>query len=674
MTNEKNTYPFAPNTNYDFERGLLKKLAQYDENGNKVRESVYNYARTGSPLVIGALRFEENAGAMAYAKYTVFSGVGNLTVQEDNTVFDAPSLSQANHTTTSYTYGSSAHKEVTAKNQVLSDGSIARTFFKYIKDYGASPSADPFVQSIYNLSQQGINIPLESYNQLERNGINRTISASLTGLKTWGFSYRPSLDLPDSQFSFLNAAGVSDFQPSSISGGVFSKDSRYINKQQILDYDKNANATTVLMNGINRKAVVTDQLNSQPVAVFENAGIGEIAYENFEFHYLETNFTYSVNPSNNSFVLQPRSGNYAFNITADNVLSRSITKLAGRKYYIFSLWMNTSVSGNINISLSGTQAVVLPYPSTGGQWKYYQVKVPVANLQANFTLSFQCSSAALIDDIIFYPADATVSSFGYDKDSFLKTSATNTNGIAEYYQYDKYLRLKNVLDQDKNIVLKKTYISKEDQDNFKAEIGGYQNPLVNYPYTFIDGSPGTTWNSAGISYTWNFGDGTGTQSTSQLFGELSHTYAAAGSYVVTFTKTLQPFGTVSATQTVVVGNSTDPVKVYGAGSMTLTFSQNSVIKYVFNAADLATGMSTVEPGVYDLKLAASGQYSSSNPSGYKAVGYHAYSTPNTGLVEDCRASMPTSNQYYFNGLNLTGKYSISFYLDTNATCIPNEIE
>ena len=428
------------------------------------------------------------------------------------------------------------------------------------------------------------------------------------------------------------------------------------------------------MNGINRKAVITDQLNSQPVAVFDNAGIGEIAYENFEPHYLETNFTYSVNPDMNSFVLQPRSGNYAFNITADNVLYRSITKLASRKFYIFSLWMNTSVSGNINISLGGTQAAVLPYPSTGGQWKYYQVKVPVVNLPDNFTLSFQCSSAALIDDIIFYPADATVSSFGYDKDSFLKTSSTNTNGIAEYYQYDGYLRLKNVLDQDKNIVLKKTYISKQDQDNFKAEIGGYQNPLVNYPYTFTDGSVGTTSHSEGISYTWDFGDGTGTQSTSQLFGQLSHTYSAAGSYVVTFTKTLQPFGTVSATKTIIVDNSTDPVKVYGAGSMTLAFSQNSVIKYVFTAADLATGRSTVDPGIYDLQLGATGQYSSSNPSGYKAVGYHATSTPTTVSGTDCRPSMPTSNKYYFNGLNLTGKYSISFYLDTNASCIPNEVE
>ncbi|WP_124558061.1 PKD domain-containing protein [Pedobacter sp. KBW01] len=672
MTNEKNTYPFAPNTNYDFERGLIKKLGQYDENGNKVSESVYTYARSNSPLVINALRFEGNAGAMAYSKYTLYAGVGNLIAQEDNTVFDAPSVIQANHITTSYLYGSPQHKEVTTKTQVKSDGSTARTYFKYIKDYGASTSSDPMVQSIYNLALQGVNIPVESYSQLERNGVNRTVSASLMDFKTWGFNYRPSLDLPFHQFNFLNAVGVSDFQPSGITGGVFSKDSRYVARETILDYDKNANPTTVLANGINKKAVITDQLISSPVAIFEHAGISEVAYENFELHYLETGFTYSVNPAISSFVTTARSGSHAFSLDAGNTLSRTVTKFTGRKYYLFSLWINTATSGNINVSTNGVSQT-LPYSNTGGQWKYYQARIPVGSFPDSFVISFQSSTAILIDDIMFYPADALVSTSGYDENSFVKTSTTNTNGRAEYYIYDKWLRLKNVLDDNKNITLKKTYISKNDQDNYKAEISYDANHAnTNYPLYFSDGAL-SNWDSEGLSYTWNFGDGSSTTNSSALYGQILHTYTAPGSYSVTLTKSLAPYGTVSDTKTVTVTNSTENVRVYGGG-MTISFYQGTTLAYVFNDSDFASGNVFVGSGTYNIRISAPGQYTSSNPYGYRSIRYQSYTTPTTGVVNDCLISQPANNYfYYFNGVNLSGKQQISFSTSTEE-CVVEEVQ
>ncbi|PWG77912.1 PH domain-containing protein, partial [Pararcticibacter amylolyticus] len=43
----KYTYPFIPNPNYDFERGLLQKTSMYNDAGQLVSEQSYTYQRTG---------------------------------------------------------------------------------------------------------------------------------------------------------------------------------------------------------------------------------------------------------------------------------------------------------------------------------------------------------------------------------------------------------------------------------------------------------------------------------------------------------------------------------------------------------------------------------------------------------------------------------------------------
>ncbi|RZL15217.1 MAG: hypothetical protein EOO89_14110, partial [Pedobacter sp.] len=160
---EKNTYPFVPNTNYDFERGLLSKVTQFNDAGNKVMESSYNYIRTNAPTVITGLKFEDNAAVKSYAKYSIYSSVGNLTQQENVIAYDAPSTSQFNQTSTNYTYGSAAHKSPTLISTTNSDGSISRRYSKYAKDYNVASHTDDQTTAIYNLQQLGVNPQIESY-------------------------------------------------------------------------------------------------------------------------------------------------------------------------------------------------------------------------------------------------------------------------------------------------------------------------------------------------------------------------------------------------------------------------------------------------------------------------------------------------------------------------------
>ncbi|MGN8055122.1 PKD domain-containing protein [Pedobacter sp. 22163] len=678
MATEKNAYPFAPNANYDFERGLIKKLAKYDEAGNKVAESIYNYQRTGAPVMINALRFEENGNGISYAKYSIFSSVANLTAREENTLYYPTSASPENRTTTDYSYNSAFHKELTMKEQTQSDGSITRSYFKYLRDYSPVPSADPMVQSMYNMVSNGLNLQVESYNQVERNGVNRTFSGAMTSFKRWDLKYRSDLNLPENRLGFQSPTGLNDFQPSTVINSIFSKDSRYRVKEQVLAYDMAANVATSLIDGVKRKGVVTDYLISLPVAVFENASVSEIAYENFEARFVETNFGVNGHAPENgtggvgSFVSPARSGNLALSTPAGTVFSRTVSKLESRKNYVFSIWMKTTSSGSISLTLnstmSGATAYTLPYTNTAGLWKYFEIKVPVANMSSSFTISFQCSTAAILDDIIFYPAEATVSTIGYDKDSFLKTSLTNTNGKAEYYLYDKLQRPTIVLDNDKNIRIRKTYISKTDLSTYNASIvydTGSAN--TNVPIAFSDGASFAS-STGGKVYTWNFGDGTATVSNTQLQGQISHTYTQPGTYTVTVTKYLEPYGTTSATRQVTVTNVSSQVQAYAYATMTVKFYQGAVLKYTLTNAG---GGILVDPGTYDIQIVAPGQYSSSNPSGYKSVKYDGYTTPTTGLISGCQPSQPVNNYtYLFNGINLTGKKNITFSLSISQCSLP----
>lgn len=56
-----------------------------------------------------------------------------------------------------------------------------------------------------------------------------------------------------------------------------------------------------------------------------------------------------------------------------------------------------------------------------------------------------------LDDIRIYPEDALLSTYTYD-DSYMLSSKTDSKNYTEYYNYDELGRLKNTMDQNKNMV------------------------------------------------------------------------------------------------------------------------------------------------------------------------------------------------------------------------------
>lgn len=677
MTNQVNTYPFAQNPNFDFERGLLKKVALYDDNNNKLKESTYTYARKSTSTVVQGLKFDYIDGAMAYAKYSVVTGADNLVTQELDMEYDASSASPARQTTVNSYYQGTNHNLMTSRTTTAQDGSILRNYIKYTKDYPAtSAGSDAAGAAIYNLQLKNANLPVESYTQVERSGLNKTISASLVRFGAYITNTSRSIIMPSQKLTFLRNDGVTDFQASGLTGNVFTNDSRYNVTENDLIYDLEGQLLTKDDNNKNVSTALTDYRSSSPVVQINGASADQIAFNNFE----DDNSTYSGFTINYSKIdsTSCRSGQRSMAITSADSFTRTLLKSSTADNAVFSVWIKSASAGNLTLSLTNSSATVYTYPiaytNTAGEWKYYEVSVPLLNMSDNFTAKYQSSTSISVDDILFYPDNASANTIAYDPANYLKTSETNTNGKSNYFVYDNNRRLRYVMDQDKNIVMKNSYVKDTDISNFMISINGSSFANAGVPASF---STSTTSNKDGIVYTWNFGDGT-PQVTTTDSSPLNHTYAANGSYTVTLTGVSPYLGTASATQNMSVSSSAVTIAgSYPGGNFGtinwVKFYKGSTLMYTFTGDQLSSATPPNLPAdTYNVQVSMLGTtYSTSNPNGYRRVNYQL-SSGFQDCVPAATGTQPKAGTVYSFPVNLTGQTRMFIRADVSE-CIPDSV-
>ena len=563
LTNSVNTYPFAPNPNYDFERGLPTKTIDQNDAGIEVNETDYTY-NTPTPYVINAFKFDYNnlvgstTAAYNYSKYIIYTSTTPLITQVYNKLYDLSSTTSSKQSTTNYVYGSSKHEKPTQISFLNSDGSVRSTNVIYSKDYVIPSSATPgdtYAAGIQNLQNNNINEPVESYNQFTPAGTGQTTvttSAQLTKFGMAPFLTGASLGMPMQKLSFTLSSGISNFQHSSISGTyTFVSDPNYVVTENDLAYDDSGNLASFKDASNHVRTISTNHYNSQPEAIIDNANHDEFAFQDFDnsdfeyqFKWLGTKGSYAVAPG--------RVGN-GETMSSAVTLSKTITKSTLATNYIFSAWINWNTPGTFNISVSGTGSTgtvtnnasinyATPSAITNvNGWQYYEVVVPLTGITSStFSVGCTTSQSITIDDILFYPDVSQTKTFGYDMVSNLVTAETDANGVSTYYKIDPYGRVNYVYDQDMNIKTRTTYAS---LSNIESSIGpGSSNGLTNFPVTFASNFSGrsvtfvnTSFSTPcmpGVSINWTFGDGTTSVTTSGT-NYVIHTYSAAGTYPVT---------------------------------------------------------------------------------------------------------------------------------------------
>jgi hypothetical protein len=550
------TYPFPPAANYDTERGLIQKVTNYNDAGIEVSETAYTYQRTGSPLVIQALKFDDNNGVKAFAKYNIFATTSELTSQVTKKVFDSPTLSQAQSNTTNFTYDNTYHQLI--KQQITnSDNSIVSINTNYSKNYTiAAPGADSTVNAIYHLQKQNINLPIESYTQVTRGSTTKTVTAQLTKFKTVAFPGNTYAYLPFQSLKLVSADGAS-FTPFAISGGTAVYDPKYIPVTNFTAYDNAGILQTADDNYKHVQTSITDHFSNYSVALFKNASVGEVCFEDFDSSLPSgTNFTLSA-PAGVVNTNSHTGNSYTF--STGQTISKAMSRKTGESYYTFSAWISSSGSGTINLTLTNSSNASSTYnesfTNTSNKPKYFEWKVPVNNMTTNFTMSFGTSQSVYIDDILFYPQSAEAITSAYEPVGHYKIAETNTNGISTYYANDKFGRVLVVYDQDKYIKERKSYLNSDDV------AAGLASPMISTVPSYTTGAidvntvvnmdAGRNPCISDATFTWNFGDGA---TVSALNGySQTHTYTATGNYTVTCTVSSPSYGnSISSSQNLVI--------------------------------------------------------------------------------------------------------------------------
>ena len=632
ITNHTQNYPFIPNPNYDFERGLPLQVISYsnDPTPKEVSETDYVYQRSYTPTSMYAVKWEDNpSGSLlikSYGKYQIFFTTSELTDTVKTKVFDSNGSGTSQITTAIYTYGSANHKLLTQQKMVNSDNSIHTTNISYVKDYAANSNTNANINALYQLKLLNINAPVESYSQVTRGGTTLTTAASLTLFN--GFTVGTTTHyLPAIQYKMIKADGEG-FTPFSINTGTstIALDTGYFKVANYDVYDNTGFPLTVDDTHHNYQTTIFDHFSGKASAVFSNTQYGEIGFSDFD-----SDVNYPTPPSYN-FTFGGTGGitptgshaGYAFGLATTRTLTKTVNKNAIASNYIFSIWINApSGTNTLTISLNGGSAVSYPYTGNG-TWQYHEWKLSVTSMPSSFSITVGTLQNISIDDVLFYPDVAEVATATYDQTGHFKLDATNTNGVSTYFVNDQWGRVLYALDQDKNIVQKNTYVTVADETDFTPYIT-QGAPVVNTPIAFglQDTTPGACALTVG-TVTWTFGDGSSPVHTT-LTTSPSHTYTVFGTYTVTAVIYSPLYGTKTATTSVVIPPSnitlsfTNSLPMGNGNMTTLTFSQGGVTKYSFTPSTISGA--TIKQGVYTIVETIS------NPTNSTA-----YSAP---LTADC---------------------------------------
>ncbi|QEM09117.1 PKD domain-containing protein [Mucilaginibacter rubeus] len=671
VKNYTGSYPFAPNGNYDFERGLPVKETTFSGDQLKVSETTYSYLRTATPFVIPALEIDDNVNGgltvRAYSKYGIYTSTGELQATQTNLVYDSPGSTTYKTSSVTYAYNTTQHKLI-QQSTTNSDGSVLTNNIKYIKDFTTSgTNAD--VVALNNLKALNINLPVETYQQVTAGGTTKTVSASLTRFGAFAIGGVTSY-MPAQSLKFFSADGDAAFTPYQINSGTPAFYSGYVPATNYLTYDYFGNLATVDDAHKHVSTTVTNYLTNTVEATFSNAATGEVGFLDFDCPLVQgTAFDVGTAiPVSNV----GHSGN-AIPMNSGVAFSKALQKNAQAANYIFSFWANAPVgSVTLTMNLTGISTITKTYAGTGG-WKYYSFTIPMSGVPSSFTFGFSNNVNVTVDDILFYPENCEVTTYNYDPSTFALRCKTNTNGISAYYTNDIWGRLLYTYDQDKNLLSRNTYVTPGDQQNplpLTVTAQGYN--LYTGSAISINTSGYTNCTNTGVVYQWNFGDG-GTATTST--GYATHTYSATGTYTITLTATSPLYGTQTVTTSVTITTPPPPPTYVVLHYTNYTTSNGSITNVAFNNGSTTINLTGAQLegyqlplGTYTITVTLGGgtQYNSSTDSGYGCVYL-------TGKLNVCRDyDVHNTNTYAFLSSNLTTSGSLYFtvYKPNCANALP----
>lgn len=612
------TYPYAPNTNYDFERGLPIHVTDYNRNGKLVQRKNYSYQRTTLTVnQVSSLRFEVMNRMFQFSKYKLLTNVDKKTFTQAIRVYDqayTDTATQFVEKKTTYTYNSNQMLSQTATTN--SDNNTYYTQFKYAKDY-ASTGTDLQSQMINSLVASNRHGTLVE--QIALNGTN-VIGAGLT---LFNNNFGNSFVMPSQSLTLGDPTG---FTASAITGTSFTYSSNYYPTVFYDAYDSFGHATILRDQSRAVKSAILGYNNSAVILDIANARNDQVVFADFEpGQPLAAYLTTGVAINSDSW-----SGQYCVSLTGSTyVLQNSVVRGNGKNYR-FSCWAKAGAATSVSVLINGTTSTTISYGSPLNTWQYLEGTIDMSAVSPGASFSFKLTAAGSInvDNLVFYPESAVVTAHAYDPLNG-KTADLDSRGISSFQDYDALGRSHFLRNTDKDIVQIKDY-------DYASEVGvlpvssfsGSASPNMNSTATYT----ANTSCVPGVSYTWYVDD-------------IPQGTSSSLSYTFTLNKTYRVKLTASATN----GSTSCEMEVNPVPVVTTSLTLAAGESHTFNCADT---------NPRDLTVTVSGCY--------ETVTYTWYAVVNGATLQLATTTTTASSNSY--SYSLADNYNNQVYCVITSTC------
>ena len=452
MKNGPYTFPFPPNTNYDFERGLPSRIADYSEDNTLVKERLFTYARNPQAFTtIKGLKYEQIGDVYHFGIYEILTGTSKAVLTETTKIADESNVTSFLTNTTTYGY-STVHALLESVTSQNSDGTAYKERFKYAKDFSAITSPQwKAARGVFKLNaanRHGTVIE-KIQSSTPAGGTELVTGAELNLYKDFG----TDRVLRERKLIFPTSTAFSE-SSIAINGSdqKLNYDSAdYIPVSIIEKYDMNGNPVDVRDNNLNLRSLHYGFMNMLPVAFISNALASQVVYSDFESN---TGFEWTVStspiPTSAGWT-----GEKALQMSSAMTLQRDNVDKGSATHYRVSCWVKAAAAATLTLRvLNGSTlvtSVTLSYSSPFNTWKYLEGQIAVTTAPALFKAQLITSAAISIDDIMLLPASATVTTKTYSPLVGV-TSQTDDRGNSVVYAYDGLGPLSNTYDRNRNLV------------------------------------------------------------------------------------------------------------------------------------------------------------------------------------------------------------------------------
>lgn len=485
-------FPFTAQSNPPLTQGALLRKADYSATGELKSEVINQYNYDIPSGVVKALKWDAYSSYLVYSLYSIKINTGNrLTKQITRSYENGHSITS----TTDFNYKSTNHHFQTSKSTEDQYGKRITTSVKYASDYNIFhpvtddwDNMDPETEAILRMRDKNIwGVPIETVTYLNFSGQSSVVGAQLNTYEhddlNGNINLKSSYSLSKAKTEGLNLSTV--VTNSGFSSFSFDKDhyDKLITNEVFNSRGNTLSFTT--KNHVSGAALYGYGGSVQTFSI-SNARLDEFRFSDFEFN----NKTFGVNGT-----VSGRHESTAYHLQAgsENGLNERLNKRDGK--YIFSCWVQSDVSGNLELSLSdGATVEINTIPFKAGDWRYVNYAVN-SQLKGEVSLSVQTDTELNIDDIAFYPYHAIIGHTLYG-DGLKVKAETDDQGKSISYEYDDMGQLRRVRDYQNRI-------KKEITSATPAEVWNLK-PTITYSDEIYEGNEVTFFAyPAGYTYRWS---------------------------------------------------------------------------------------------------------------------------------------------------------------------------